>query len=144
MAAVVLQRLGHILSEQRYIQSAERTIQLFYSAMSRQLNGYCSLLTALDEMLFPPVIIILRGQSSDLMAWQSTVQHRYPHLLILALPLELINLPSTLRKAVSSEAAVVDSVTAWVCTIAGCMPEITDLQDLLHVCEVQGKIKTLL
>jgi uncharacterized protein YyaL (SSP411 family) len=141
VAAIVLQRLGYILSEQRYIQSAEKTIRLFYPAMAEQLNGYCSLLTALDEMLFPPVMIILRGQSVDLAKWQSTLQNRYPHMIILTLPMELNNLPLSLSKAVSSAA---DSVSAWVCTVTGCMPEITNLQDLLHVCEVQGRMITLL
>ena len=143
VAAVVLQRLGYILGEQRYIQSAEKTIRLFYPAMAEQLNGYCSLLTALDEMLFPPHIIILRGSSSALVQWQSILQNRYPHKIILALPLELINLPLSLSKAVSSGAAA-GSVSAWVCTATGCMPEITNLQDLLHVCEVRGRITTLL
>ncbi len=65
-------------------------------------------------------------------------------MFILLLVLELINLPLSLRKAVSSEAAA-DSVGVGVCTVAGgCMPEMTDLQVLLHVCEVQGKINTLL
>lgn len=143
IAAMVLQRLGHMLSEPRYLKAAERTIRLFYSTMSTQMSGYCSLLTALDEMLYPPVMIILRGQPSGLVEWQSTLQNRYPYLLILAIPLELINLPPSLTKAVSSEMAV-DSVGAWVCTVTGCMPEITNLQDLLRVCKVQGRIKTLL
>lgn len=65
------------------------------------------------------------------------------HMLILLLLLELINLPLSLRKAVSSEVAA-SSVGAWVCSGGGCMPEMADLQDLLHVCEVQGKINTLL
>jgi uncharacterized protein YyaL (SSP411 family) len=143
MAAIVLQRLGHILSEPRYIQSAEKTIRLFYPMMSKQLSGYYSLLTALDEMLYPPVMIILRGRSADLVTWQNTLQRCYPHMLILAISSELINLPSGLMKAVSSEAAV-NSVGAWVCTVTGCMPEITNLQDLLHVCKLQGRIKTLL
>jgi len=144
IAALVLQRLGYILSEQRYIQSAEKTIRLFYSTMSEQLNGYCSLLLAFDEMMFPPNIIVLRGQSFDLVKWQSTLQSRYPHMLILALPVELINLPLSLNKAVSSSEAAAGSVGAWVCTATGCLPEITNLQDLLHVCEVQGRITSLL
>jgi uncharacterized protein YyaL (SSP411 family) len=143
MAAAVLQRLGHILNEPRYIQSAEKTVRLFYGPMSKQQNGYCSLLTALDEMLLPSAIIILRGRSLALKEWHSKLQHRYPHIFVLSLPQELINLPLSLRKAVSSEAAV-GSVSAWVCTATGCMPEITDFKDMLHVCEVQGKIKALL
>ena len=63
-------------------------------------------------------------------------------MLILLLPLELINLPLSLRKAVSSEAAA-SYVDAWD-AVRGCIPEMADLQDLLHVCEVQGKINTLL
>ncbi|TXI20654.1 MAG: thioredoxin domain-containing protein [Nitrosomonas sp.] len=143
MAAMVLQRLGLILSEPRYLQAAERTIRLFYPMMSTQLSGYCSLLTAMDETLFPPVMIILRGHSDELKIWQHTIQRQFPHMLVLALSQELFNLPPSLSKAVSTVAAVC-SVSAWVCTVAGCMPEITNLQDLLQICKVQGRISNLL
>ncbi len=142
-AAIVLQRLGHILSEPRYLQAAERTIRLFYSMMSAQSSGYYSLLTALDETLFPPIMIILRSHSDEVTKWQHMVQCQFPHILVLTLPAELINLPLSLSKAVSTEAAA-GSVSAWVCTVAGCMPEITNLQDLLQICKVQGRISNLL
>ncbi len=138
-----MQRLGHILSEPRYLQAAERTIRLFYSMMSAQSSGYYSLLTALDETLFPPIMIILRSHSDEVTKWQHMVQCQFPHILVLTLPAELINLPLSLSKAVSTEAAA-GSVSAWVCTVAGCMPEITNLQDLLQICKVQGRISNLL
>ncbi|MCE7914484.1 MAG: thioredoxin domain-containing protein [Nitrosomonas sp. PRO4] len=143
MVAIVLQRLGLLLSEPRYLQAAERTIRLFYPMMSTQLNGYCSLLTAMDETLFPPVMIILRGHSDEMVIWQYTIQRQFPQMFVLTFSSELINLPPSLSKAVSTEAAV-DSVRAWVCTVAGCMPEITNLQDLLQICKVQGRISNLL
>ncbi len=142
-AAIVLQRLGHILSEPRYLRAAERTIRLFYPMMSAQSSGYCSLLTALDETLFPPVMIFLRSSSDEVTKWQHMVQRQFPHILVLTLPSELINLPSSLSKAVFSEAAV-GPVSARVCTVAGCMPEITNLQDLLQICKLQGRISNLL
>lgn len=47
-------------------------------------------------------------------------------MLILLLLLELINLPLSLRKAVSSEAAA-SSVGAWNAVEDVCIPEMSDL-----------------
>ena len=63
VAANALQRLGYLIGEPRYIQAAEKVLNVFYPTISSHASSYCSLLIALEETLSPPKIVILRGQS---------------------------------------------------------------------------------
>lgn len=140
VAVLVLQRLGHILGEYRYLQAAERALCLFYPAIANHPNASCSLLLAIQEKIAPPQTVILRGCEPGLSEWRDKLQESLPDLQVFALLSELSGLPAILDKPVPSD----DGVNAWVCQGVNCLPEITGLQDLLHVCEVQGKITPLL
>ncbi len=137
VAAYSLQRLGHLLGELRYLQTAERTLSLFYPTWSRHPSSCCSLLTVLEETLTPPQTVILRGEAADLAEWRDALLPISPYTLVLALPAELVGLPLSLNKHMPPDKAV----NAWVCQGVRCLPEISDLQELLRVCEVQGRIK---
>ena len=139
VAAYSLQRLGHLLGELRYLQTAERTLGLFYPTLFRHASSCCSLLTVLEETLTPPQTVILRGQMPTLAEWRDALLPIAPYAMVLALPVELVGLPASLNKCVPLDKAV----NAWVCQGVSCLPEISDLQDLLRVCKVQGKIKFL-
>lgn len=135
-AAITLQRLGHLLGEYRYLQSAERSLKLFYSAMRRHPSSHCSLLIALGEWLTSPQIVILRGKGPRLTEWHRTLATHAPGRMVLALPMELTGLPQALNNALPVD----QEVNAWVCQGKKCLPEITDLQELLQVCEVKGRM----
>ncbi|MDN5836555.1 MAG: thioredoxin domain-containing protein, partial [Nitrosospira sp.] len=137
VAAYALQRLGHLLGEFRYLETAERTLGLFYPTLSRQASSCCSFLVALEQSLTPPQIVILRGQAHALEEWSKALRHSPPYTLVFALPSELVGLPPSLSKP----AAMDNTVNAWVCHGVKCLPEISDLQELLRVCEIQGKIE---
>ena len=66
VAAGALQRLGYLVGESRYIQAAEKVLNAFYPTISSHASSCCSLLIALEEILSPPKIVILRGQTSAL------------------------------------------------------------------------------
>ena len=136
VAAYALQRLGHIVGESRYLQTAESTLSLFYSAMSRHASPHCSLLMALEEILTPPQIIILTGQISILKEWQSALQHSTPRAIVIALPAGLIGMPPSLHKIQSPGTLA----SAWVCQGTVCLPEIFSLEELQHTCKFQDKI----
>ncbi len=142
IAAIVLQRFGHLLGEYRYIQATQRTLNLFYPMISNHPSVYCSLMVALEEAISPPQIVLLRGERSDLSEWQSVLQRKLPHTLVFALSKELIDLPVSLNKPLPINKTT-GAVSAWVCQGTRCFPEISNLQELLHVCEVQGKIDIL-
>ncbi|MDV6343222.1 thioredoxin domain-containing protein [Nitrosomonas sp. Is37] len=136
LAAISLQRLGHLLGEYRYLQSAERTLKLFYPEMRHHPSVYCSLLIALKEWLTPPQIVILRGKGALLSEWHRALVLHAPATIVLALPMELTGLPPSLNKPLSVD----QGVNAWVCQGEKCLPEITDLQELLQACKVKGRM----
>lgn len=137
VAAYALQRLGHLLGEFRYLQTAECTLKVFYSTLSRYPGSCCSLLVALEQSLVPPHTVILRGEAQALVKWKAALRHSPPPILVFALPSELVALPPSLSKP----AAMDNAVNAWVCQGVKCLPEISDLQELLRVCEIKGKIE---
>jgi uncharacterized protein YyaL (SSP411 family) len=138
VAAYSLQRLGHLLGEFRYLQSAERTLDIFSPAISRQVSSCCSLLAALEQSLAPPQIVILRGSAHALAKWEEALRPGAGGNLVFSLPAELAGLPPSLNKPL----AVDNTVNAWVCQGVNCLPAITDMQELLRVCKIQGKIES--
>ncbi len=139
IAAITLQRLGYFLGETRYLTAAEKTLQLFYPSLSLQPDKYASLLTALKEHIEPPIVVVLRGEAITAQSWQWAIQDRFPGAIVLNLSGELVGLPGCLIKALPADNTR-NSVTAQVCKADSCLPDISDLQELLHICEDQGKI----
>jgi uncharacterized protein YyaL (SSP411 family) len=129
VAALALQRLGHITGESRYLDAAERTLQLFYPAFAQHPNGYTSLLIALEEAIEPPRVVVLRGPPAQLRQWQEVLGRRYlPATLILAIPEGIAGLSPLLAKP-----PVPGSVNAWVCQGVICLPPVDKLEMLLDL-----------
>jgi hypothetical protein len=126
IAALALQRLGHLIGEPRYLAAAERALKLFYVPLERQPSGLVSLATALDEYLSPPQTVVLRGEAGALAKWQRSLAGRYrPDTLVIAIPAGRAGLPPVLDKA-----APAGGVNAWVCRGVTCLPPVTDLAEL--------------
>ena len=105
-AAVALQRLGYLLGEHRYIDAAERTLRNAWQAMDEYPHGHVTLLTALEEYVTPPEIIIIRGASSEINRWRDSAAKLYaPSRLVFAIDEDQVDLPGMLaeRKAVPGE-----------------------------------------
>ena len=85
VAACALQRLGHLLGEFRYLQAAERALNLFYPTLFRYPSSCCSLLTALEQSLFPPQTVILRGPAQALGNGTDALRNVRPYTLVFAL-----------------------------------------------------------
>jgi len=136
IAVIALQRLGYLLGESRYLQAAERALNLFYSEMLHHPSIYCSLLVALEEWLTPPKMIILRGDETRMKEWWRQIKSQTPYTFVIALPMELTGLSSSLNKPIP----VNNDVNAWVCQGEKCLSEIVDLQELLQVCKDKGKM----
>ncbi len=133
VAAFALQRLGHITGESRYLDAAERTLQLFYPALAQHPNGYTSLLMALEEAIEPPRVVVLRGAAGELRQWQNALGQRYlPATLILAVSAEAAGLPPLLAKPIMAGA-----VNAWVCQGVTCLPPVDKLEVLLKLLEAR-------
>jgi uncharacterized protein YyaL (SSP411 family) len=134
VAALALQRLGHITGASRYLDAAERTLQLFYPALEQHPNGYTSLLTALEEAIEPPRVVVLRGPPAHLRQWQQALGQRYlPATLVLAVSEAAAGLSPLLAKPL-----VPGAVNAWVCQGVTCLPPVEKLETLLDLLKTDG------
>ena len=126
IAAVALQKLGHILGEPRYLQAAERTLKAFDSSIANNPAACASLCHALEEFLVPPSLVIVRGETKKMAAWRHHIlQQYYPHHLFFYLDEKAKDLPNTLQREFST------NVNAWVCKGVVCSPSVNNLQQLL-------------
>ena len=106
VAAFALQRLGHLIGEHRYIDAAERALRNAWKAMDEYPHGHVTLLTALDENLTPPEIVVLRGGADEIGTWQRSAGKIYaPSRMIVAIPESELELPGLLaeRKPMQNE-----------------------------------------
>lgn len=133
VAANALLRLGHLLGNSNYIKASERTLALFYPALSHQPSGYMGLLMSCEEHLSPPQIIILRGNVAEMGSWQHALNRHYlPHTLSVALAGDIQGLPACLDKP------IMNHVNAWVCQGVKCLPAISKPDELVQICKTAG------
>src|SRR5258706_73282 len=75
IAAIVLQRLGFLLGESRYLEAAEGTLRASWPAMQEYPSGHASLLQALQETIMPTeIVILLRAISNRVRASSAPVR----------------------------------------------------------------------
>ena len=127
IAAFALQRYGHLLGEPRYLAAAERTFRAAWQAMGRQPIGHVTLITALEEMLNPPEVVILRGEPAAIEGWRRELARTFaPRRLVLAIPTDAPGLPRSLVDKVPRGEAV-----AYVCRGSTCSAPLESLAALV-------------
>jgi uncharacterized protein YyaL (SSP411 family) len=116
VAAFVLQRLGHLLGEARYLAAAEKTLRTAWPVLEKYPQAHMTLLIALEELLNPPETIILRGEAAAIEAWRRDLARLYaPRRLIIAVPGDARDLPPALEEKPTRGDAV-----AYVCKGSVC------------------------
>ena len=126
IAALALQRLGHILAEPRYLQSTERALQAFDRVMNRNPVACANLMHAFEEYFKPPTMLILRGEAAEISQWQVALNQLFtPHLMQFSPVLTMQYLPVTLNRKPEQ------NVNAWVCSGVECLPVMHDLNIVL-------------
>ncbi len=124
IAALTLQRLGYLLGESRYLEAAEGALRNGWRAMAEHPHGHVSLITALEEYLTPPEIIVIRGSAKNLDNWRHTAGKTYaPSRLVFAIDSEASDLPG----ALSERRSVDDQTVAYRCLGNHCSLPITSL-----------------
>lgn len=136
IAAVALQRLGYLLGESRYLESAQRTLQIFSQALSHQPSSHCSMLIALEEFLEPTQTILLSGDEALVQEWLKALIPYSLNTISVTLSRELSESSNSLIKCLTQKG----KVSAQVCKGRHCLPEIHSLNELLQVCRVHGRI----
>jgi uncharacterized protein YyaL (SSP411 family) len=128
IAAFVLQRMGYLLGESRYLEAAEKTLRAAWAVMEKYPQGHTSLLVALEELLHPPEIVILRGAAGEIESWRRELTKVYaPRRLVLAIPAEASGLPAALAEKTPQGQAV-----AYVCRGTTCSAPMSSLSGLIQ------------
>jgi uncharacterized protein YyaL (SSP411 family) len=124
IAALALQRLGYLLGESRYLEAAEGTLRNAWRAMAEYPHGHVSLITALEEYLTPPEIIVIRGATEEIGHWQKTAARIYaPRRLIFAIEADTKDLPG----ALAERREIAGQVVAYRCLGSHCSLPISSL-----------------
>jgi len=129
VAAFALARLGWLLGETRYLDAAERSLRGGWASIRRSPQAHTMMLTALEEHLSPPQVVILRGAAADLPAWSSSLAMLYaPRRLVFAIPAEEPALPEALAGKRPRASTV-----AYICEGPQCSEPIEELPRLLRL-----------
>ncbi len=127
IAAFALQRLGFLLGETRYLDAAERTLRASWRAITEYPHGHVSLLTALEETLHHPEVIIIRGAAGEIARWQDTAAKLYaPRRLVFAISAEAPDLPG----ALADRAVIEGETVAYRCLGSHCEMPVTTWEAL--------------
>jgi uncharacterized protein YyaL (SSP411 family) len=128
VAAFALQRLGYLLGEARYLEAAERTVRGGWAMMEKHPQGHTSLLTALEELLHPPQIVVLRGDPATIESWRRELARLYsPRRMVLAVPADEPDLPAAIAEKAPRGPAVAYLCRGNVCgEPIGSFPELAE------------------
>jgi hypothetical protein len=127
IAALVLQRMGHLLGEPRYLTAAEATLRAGWPALTRHPQAHMSLLAALEELLSAGEVVIIRGAQDDIDSWSRALAKVFaPRRLVLAIPAAATGLPPAL-----ADKAPRGGPTAYVCRGSVCSEPLQSLNTLL-------------
>ncbi len=127
IAALALGRLGHLLGDSRYLHAAENTLLAGKDSMNDFPHGHASLITALDEYLEPPEIIVIRGLQEEAGEWSRTISALYsPRRLVFAIPANCAELPGALANRAAQENTV-----AYICKGTRCGLPMQSLGELV-------------
>ena len=128
VAASVLCRMGYLLGEPRYLIAAERALKAAAPSMSDHPQGHMAMLTALEEHLAPPQILIIRGDSDDAGRWSTELGSLYaPLRMTFAIPNDAPGLPAALEGKRAGPVTV-----AYLCTGVTCSAPSTELGDVVR------------
>jgi len=126
VAALALQRLGWLLGEERYLRAAERTLRAAWHAMERYPHAHTQLLAALEDLLDPPEIIIVRGSDPELSDWCRELSRHYsPRRYVLGIPSDAPGLPAALE-----DKRPQDSIVGYRCRGQSCDAPVRSLAAL--------------
>jgi uncharacterized protein YyaL (SSP411 family) len=127
IAAFALQRLGHLLGQPQWLAAAEGTLRAAWHGLEQRPQAHLAMLAALEELIHPPQIVIIRGAATPIEEWRSQLARLYaPRRMILAIPEGSAQLPAALADKPARGEAV-----AYVCAGSVCGAPVTTLAQLI-------------
>jgi uncharacterized protein len=131
-AAAVLCRLGFLLGETRYLDSAERTLRAAWPAIQAYPQAHMSLVNALQDFLGPMQIVIVRGAATSAADWAAALGKLYaPTRMIFAIP-DAAELPAALAAKRPG-----GTTLAYLCTGMTCTAPLASLEEVTRRLELR-------
>ncbi|MCB1865712.1 MAG: thioredoxin domain-containing protein [Chromatiales bacterium] len=128
VAAFALARLGHLVGDQRFTDAAERAIRAGWEGMEQTPHAHNALLNALEELLYPPTLCVIRGAQAAMLPWlHHAFEGYHPRRLAFAIPDDAADLPELIVARTPR-----DEVTAYVCTGRACLAPVDSLSDFVE------------
>ncbi len=124
-AILGLLKLGNLLGESRYLQSAETALSLFADDLQHHPSVNALMTVALQYIGDQHSTVIIRGSDEDNQAWQQFCTNRYRPLTSVFAIGKDATLPPTLAARKADKTTV-----AYVCKGSHCTPPITSLDAL--------------
>jgi hypothetical protein len=126
VAARALIALGHLCTDPSYIDAGERTLRAALPALREYPESHAAMLLALESMLEPPSMVVLRGEEEALADWQAELASQYdPRRLVLSIPPGAHGLEGLLARCMPRGPA-----SAYVCKGTTCSLPITSVESL--------------
>ena len=125
IAASVLCRLGFLLGETRYLDSAQRALQAGWAGIQEYPQAHMSLVNALEDFLSSMQILVIRGDAAAATQWAADLGAIYaPTRMIFAIP-DGAQLPAALAAKSPGQ-----STLAYLCTGMTCSAPMTDFSEV--------------
>ncbi|MCW8931396.1 MAG: thioredoxin domain-containing protein [Gammaproteobacteria bacterium] len=135
IAASSLNKLGHILGRTDYIKSCENAVRGGWLHLAKVPIGHASMMLALEQIFFPPKMIVLRGKRNAIERWKLFVQEKFrPDIICLTIDDTQADLPEELIDKKN-----MGDVVAYVCSKFQCSSPITDYQQFIELIENNNK-----
>ncbi len=132
VAAQVLNRLGILLGDSRYLQAAEGTLKAGWAPLERYPQAHATLLIALEEQLYPLETVIIRGEGAEAQRWRRMLTGIYaPRRTVLMIPPEAAGLAG----ALADKSGGTGRVVAYVCRGLSCLAPVESFEGLLALLE---------
>ncbi len=129
VAAQVLLKLGYLTGESRYLDQASELAQNIAQIAQSMPSAFGSVMVAVEQIVNPSPIVIVRGNTSQMKAWADAVASIEPvNVMIFQIPPDVQDgLPQLLAEKVCGESTI-----AYVCTGLTCSAPCHTLDDLLN------------
>jgi uncharacterized protein len=132
VAASMLTRLGYLLGETRYLDSAERTLRSAWAGIQEYPQAHMSLLNALEDFSSSMQILVIRGEARSAAHWAAALSALYaPTRMIYAIPNDA-RLPPALAAKRPSETTV-----AYLCTGMTCSAPLANLEEVTRTLKLR-------
>jgi hypothetical protein len=132
VAASMLCRLGFLLGETRYLDSAERALRAAWAGMQDYPQAHMTLVNALEDFLSSMQILIIRGEGSSAAHWAGALNGLYaPTRMIFAIPPEA-ELPASLATKRAGPTTV-----AYLCSGMTCSAPLANLEEVARTLKLR-------